>query len=77
MTSKQRCIVSVSMSPALRDQLAAACKASDVPLTVWVRDAIKARLGMQSKIAKESNIIWQLLAPPATAKPPRIIHRDD
>jgi len=64
-----RCIVSVSMSPELRDRLTAACKAADQPLTVWVRDAIKARLVAQSKASAESNLIWQLLASPDPVEP--------
>jgi hypothetical protein len=46
MTHKRdgRFIVSVSMKEELHDQLMAACAASDLPITVWVREAIKARL---------------------------------
>jgi hypothetical protein len=39
-----RRIVSVTMKPALYDQLNAHCKALDVPITVFVREAITAAL---------------------------------
>lgn len=47
--SDGRRIVSVTMQPALYDQLYEACKELDQPVTVWVREAIKARLQRQNE----------------------------
>ena len=42
--STGRRILSVSMQPDLHQLVFAAAQSEDVPITVWVRDAIKARL---------------------------------
>jgi predicted DNA-binding protein len=42
--SDGRRIVSITMQPELYEQLQAVCQQHDLPVTVWVREAIKARL---------------------------------
>ena len=53
MKTSPRCIVSVTMQPDLHASLLNACRAADVPLTVWVREAIKARLEQQTSAGTE------------------------
>ena len=42
-----RRIISVTMQPHLHEELCATCRRLDVPLTVWVREAIKVQLESQ------------------------------
>jgi predicted HicB family RNase H-like nuclease len=39
-----RCVVSVTMQPDLHARLIAICRAQDVPVAVWVRQAISEHL---------------------------------
>jgi predicted DNA-binding protein len=49
LRSDGRRIVSVTMQPELYAQLHEACRRLDQPVTVWVREAIKAQLKQQSE----------------------------
>jgi hypothetical protein len=53
------------MQPELYDQLRARCKELDTPLTVFVRDAIKAALEIEhaNKSAFQSQADWAALSP--------------
>ena len=44
-----RRVVSVTMQPELYERLYAICKHLDLPVTVWVREAIKAQLERQER----------------------------
>ena len=49
LRSDGRHIVSVTMQPELYAQLYEACKRLDLPVTVWVREAIKRELQRQEQ----------------------------
>jgi predicted DNA-binding protein len=49
LRSDGRRVVSVTMQPELYDQLYEACRHLDLPVTVWVREAIKAQLERQEQ----------------------------
>jgi hypothetical protein len=73
MTHKRdgRFIVSVSMKEELHDQLMAACAASDLPITVWVREAIKSKLATSQPLHAAMPIYWVRLYDVSGAKVPK------
>lgn len=65
LRSDGRRVISATMQPELYEQLLARCKELDTPLTVFVREAIKAALQVEHPIgsAFRNQAIWAALSP--------------
>ena len=68
LRSDGRRVISATMQPELYEQLRARCKELDTPITVFVREAIKAALQLEPTHASafRDQAIWAALSPDPT-----------